>query len=330
MRILTGIKPTGDIHLGNYVGAIKQIIDFANEGNEVFLFVADYHALNGRLEPKVVHENTKQILAALYSFIGDMDNVHIYLQSQMSEIFELETILANYTAKGLLNRAHAYKAKMDNNLNENKEADYDVNIGLYNYPLLMASDILLFNPDFVPVGADQKQHIEITRDIANTFNKHVAEVFKLPEDKVVSSETIVGLDGRKMSKSYNNTIPLFLEENIIEKKFKKIKSDSTEMGVKINTEGDVLFDIMKVFASSEVLNTLKRMYDEGQGRGYIKKYAFEQYIQHFGDARTMYKNYMENEQLILDRLNNDFQYTKEIATNNLNKIKSELGIYNIK
>ncbi len=327
MKILTGIKPTGDIHLGNYVGAIRQIIDMANEGHEVYLFVADYHALNARPEPEVLKENTKQILAALYAFVGDKDNVHIYLQSQINEIFELETILANYTAKGLLNRAHAYKAKVDVNLSDNKEVDYGVNIGLYNYPLLMASDILIMNPDQVPVGADQKQHIEITRDIANTFNKLFGEVFTIPEDRIVSSEAILGLDGRKMSKSYNNTIPLFLEEKVVEKKFKKIKSDSTEMGVEIDTKDDVLFDIMKVFASDDVMNQLKEMYKEGAGRGYIKKYAYEEFINHFAIARENYTNLLNNEDLIKEKLEEDFSHVKNIATENLSKIKDAIGIY---
>lgn len=329
MRVLTGIKPTGDIHLGNYVGAIKQIVDLALDGHEVFLFVADYHALNGRLDPQVLRENTKQILAALYSFVGEYENVHIYLQSQIHEIFELETILANYTAKGLLNRAHAYKAKVDLNMQDNKDQDFDVNIGLYNYPLLMASDILILNPDCVPVGADQKQHIEITRDIANTFNKTISPLFNLPEEMIVSSTAILGLDGRKMSKSYNNTIPLFLEEKIIEKKFKKIKSDSTEIGTKIEVEGDVLFDIMKAFATQDVLDQLQEMYDQGIGRGQIKKFAYTEYINHFAQARENYATFMNNEQLILDNLENDLTFVKNQVSSFLSEIKTAVGIYKI-
>ncbi len=327
MKILTGIKPTGDIHLGNYVGAIKQITDMAKE-HEVYLFVADYHALNGSLSADEVRENTKQILAALLAFVGDNDNVHIYLQSQVHEIFELETILANYTAKGLLNRAHAYKAKVDINTNDNKEPDYGVNIGLYNYPLLMASDILIFNPDFVPVGIDQKQHIEITRDIANTFNKqYKKDVFKLPEEKIVTSEPILGMDGRKMSKSYNNTIALFVDEKTILKKFKKIKSDSTEMGVAIETKGDVLYTIMKSFAPQEVMQTLDTMYQNGEGRGKIKEYAYNEYMNYFKQQRETYNHLIENEHLIKEKLQNDLDYVKQQAKTKLSEVKDVIGIY---
>lgn len=328
MKVLTGIKPTGDLHLGNYIGAIKQVEELSIN-NEVYLFVADLHALNGGIKPNDLIEYTEQLLAALYSFFKDNQNVKIYLQSQISATFELETILSNYTAKGLLNRAHAYKAKVDQNQLTNKEQDFEVNMGLFNYPLLMTADILLFGADYVPVGSDQKQHLEITRDIANTFNKKYGEILKKPEPKILDSEPLLGIDGRKMSKSYNNTIPLFVEEEKIFKRFKKIKSDSTEIGQPISTEDDALYSIMKTLMNEEELSKLDDMYQKGLGRMDIKKYCFDFFINYFHNARSNFEYYNNNRQELHDLIAISTKEIQEESIKNLQEIKQAIGIINL-
>lgn len=325
MRILTGIKPTGDLHLGNYIGAIKQVEDLSLD-HDVFLFVADLHALNGGITSTNLKDYTNQLLAALYAFFKDNKNVRIYLQSQITQTFELETILGNYTSKGLLNRAHAYKAKVDSNIASNKDIDYEVNMGLFNYPLLMCSDILILKPDLVPVGSDQKQHIEITRDIANVFNKKYGQILVRPEEKILDQEPLSGIDGRKMSKSYNNTIPLFVEEKIIFKKFKKIKSDSTELGKALSTENDALFEMMQSFMDNENLAILQQMYANGCGRMETKQFCFDYYLNYFKKARENYTYFMANQDELIKLVKESSDNVKREAEINIQQVRDIVGI----
>src|SRR6056297_2431151 len=216
---LTGIKPTGTPHIGNYLGAIRPAIELANKYDARY-FIADYHAVNSVKDPKMLKELTLKLAATWLACGLDPEKVMFYRQSDVPETFELTTLLMAYTPKGMMNRAHAYKAKVHENKENEKDEDAGINMGLYTYPVLMAADILLFNTNIVPVGKDQKQHVEMTADIAQTFNHTCGdEILVVPEPVIgVETQTIVGLDGRKMSKSYDNVIPLFLPQ----KKFRKI------------------------------------------------------------------------------------------------------------
>jgi tryptophanyl-tRNA synthetase len=214
-RVLTGITTTGTPHLGNYVGAIRPAIAASERADvQSFYFLADFHALIKCHDPVLVHQSTREIAATWLALGLDTDNAIFYRQSDVPEIPELCWMLTCMAAKGLMNRAHAYKASVDANVAAGDDADFGITMGLYSYPILMAADILMFNANKVPVGKDQIQHIEMARDIAARFNHHYGEHFVLPEALVDDDVAVLqGLDGRKMSKSYGNTIPLFLPEN---------------------------------------------------------------------------------------------------------------------
>ena len=216
--VLTGIKPTGTPHLGNYVGALKPLIEMAKT-NKTFVFIADLHALNIIHDPKLIRQHTYEIAAILVALGLNLENAVLFRQSDVVQVSQLTTMLMNVTPKGLMNRAHSYKAAVDKNTAAGVDIDAGVNMGLYTYPILMAADILLYNSDVVPVGADQKQHVEFARDIAGYFNHIYGETFKLPEPMIGADTGIIpGLDGRKMSKSYDNVIPLFAPESELKKK----------------------------------------------------------------------------------------------------------------
>ena len=209
--LLTGITTSGTPHLGNYVGAIKPSIKESKKFKDTFLFLADYHSLIKNQDPKLTFQSSLQIASAWIACGIDLDKVNFYRQSSIPQILELNWILSSVTPKGILNRAHAYKAAVDTN--ESNDPDKGINAGLFNYPILMAADILLFDAKYVPVGSDQKQHIEMTRDIAGRFNNTYGKTFDLPEPIISEDISLLpGLDGRKMSKSYNNFIELFSSE----------------------------------------------------------------------------------------------------------------------
>ena len=218
-RVLTGITTSGTPHLGNYVGAIRPAIEASQSGEfESFFFLADYHALIKAQDPDLVHRSTLEIAAAWLALGLDTDNVTFYRQSDIPEIPELTWLLTCMTAKGMMNRAHAYKASVQANIEAGEDEDMAITMGLFSYPILMAADILMFNAHHIPVGRDQIQHVEMARDIAQRFNHHYGEHFVLPAAQVDDDVAILqGLDGRKMSKSYGNTIPLFLGEKQLKK-----------------------------------------------------------------------------------------------------------------
>ncbi len=234
--VLTGIKPTGTLHIGNYVGAIKPAIAAsAARGVESYFFLADYHAIGG--DADTIARATLEIAASWLALGLDPSKVVFYRQSDIPEILELQWILTSVTAKGLMNRAHAYKAAVDENTAAGADPDQAVMMNLYSYPILMAADILMFKAAKVPVGRDQKQHVEMARDIAQRFNHHYGETFVLP-DAVTRDEvaTLPGLDGRKMSKSYGNVVPLFADSKALRKLVMKIKTNSLEPGQPKDTE----------------------------------------------------------------------------------------------
>lgn len=290
-RFLTGITTTGTPHLGNYVGAIRPAIAASrNPDAESFFFLADLHALIKCQEPERIHQSTKEIAATWLALGLDPERAIFYRQSDVPEITELCWILTCQSAKGLLNRAHAYKAAVDANVAEGQDPDYAVTMGLFSYPVLMAADILMFNATHVPVGKDQTQHLEMARDIAQRFNHHFGELFTLPETVVQENgEVLQGLDGRKMSKSYNNTIPLFLPEKQLQKHINKIKTNLQEPGEPKDPDESTVFQIWKAFASEQQTQDMRLKFAEGIGWGQAKKELFELINGELSEARQRYE-----------------------------------------
>ena len=290
-RILTGITTTGTPHLGNYVGAIRPAIAASHTSNtEAFFFLADLHALIKCQEPARINQSTREIAATWLALGLDPDRVVFYRQSDVPEITELCWILTCQAAKGLLNRAHAYKAAVDQNIAEGQDPDYAVTMGLFCYPVLMAADILMFNATHVPVGKDQTQHLEMARDIAQRFNHHFGETFVLPETVVEeNAEVLLGLAGRKMSKSYNNTIPLFLEEKALQKHINKIKTNLQEPGEPKDPRDSTVFQIWQAFASAEQTEEMRQKFAAGISWGQAKKDLFELIDGEVAPARQRYQ-----------------------------------------
>lgn len=274
---LTGIKPTGRPHIGNYIGAIKPALEMAkNEDYLPVYFIADYHALNSVHDPAEFRDNVYGVAATWLSLGLNPEKAIFYRQSDVPEILELHYILSCFTPKGLMNRAHAYKAAVDKNLATGLEQDHGMNMGLFTYPILMAADILLFQSDIVPVGKDQVQHVEIARDIAESFNRTYGASIQLPEYKIGEETAVIpGLDGRKMSKSYKNTIPLFAEAKELEKLIKKIKTDSTPPDEPKDPDSSTIFLLYKEFASEEQIEEMRNKYIRGISWGEAKQELFQ-------------------------------------------------------
>lgn len=324
---LTGIKPTGTPHLGNYLGAIKPALELQKDYQAMY-FIADYHAVNLIKDPKVLREYTYEVAATWLACGLDPDKSHFYKQSDIPEIFELTTALSAFTAKGLMNRAHAYKAKIAENAEQNRDQDHGVNMGLYTYPLLMAADILIFDADVVPVGKDQVQHIEMCIDIAQSINHHYgSEVLKIPTPSVAEhTQTVTGMDGRKMSKSYGNTIPMFLPEKKLRKLIMKIKTNSQEIEESKNPDTCHVFSLFKLFASSEEQEALRKRYIEGgMGWGEAKQNLFEKVNECLTPYREKYELYMSDKAQIDHILKQDGERAREITSQTMKRVRKELG-----
>ena len=274
-RILTGITPSGYPHLGNYIGAIKHSLELLDEKCESFLFIADLHALIKVSDPEQLNQLTHGIALAWMASGLDPEKTYFYRQSDVPEITELAWILSCVTEKGLLNRAHAYKAATDvNKESGKKDTDEGISMGLFSYPLLMACDILTPNATHVPVGKDQKQHLEIARDIAEKFNKKYGEVFNIPEAVINEEKTVLGTDGRKMSKSYNNIVPILSSEKDLKKSIMSIVTNSQEPGEKKDWKDNTLFSIYSSFAADNQIKDMKHKYEDGIGWGDAKNIVF--------------------------------------------------------
>ena len=327
--VLTGVKPTHFPHIGNYLGAIRPALKMANEpGTQGVLFVADYHALTFMHEPKKMSEYTYSVAATWMACGLDPSKTLIYRQSDVPEIFELAWILSCFTPKGLMNRAHAYKAKLAENQESGKaDLDYGVNVGLYTYPVLMAADILAFEADEVPVGEDQVQHIEIARDIAEKINRTYGEVLKLPK-YIIQKEvkTVPGLDGRKMSKSYGNHIPLFESSKKMRKLVMKIKTDSTEPEEPKNPDDSILMDLYKEFASGDQVEDLKQRYHQGIGWGYVKQDLFEVMDSHIEPLRNQYNELMNDTNHLDNVLKVGAEQARERTKALMQRLRSQIGI----
>lgn len=292
--ILTGITTSGTPHLGNYVGAIKPAIQAShNVDMQSFYFLADYHALVKCREPQVVYQSTLEIAATWLALGLDTDKAIFYRQSDIPEISELTWLLTCITAKGLMNRAHAYKAGVQENLETGEDSDFAITMGLFCYPILMAADILMFNANDVPVGRDQAQHLEMARDIAQRFNHYFGQYFVLPEAVEDDNVAVLpGQDGRKMSKSYNNTIPLWLPEKKLRKSIMKIVTNSLEPGEPKQTGDSALFAIYSAFAS----------------------------------ARSLYEELISEPAKIEAKLTQGAQRAREIAVPYMRKLRAAVGI----
>ncbi len=332
-RVLTGITTTGTPHLGNYVGAIRPAIQASQSANvQSFYFLADFHALIKCQDPDLVHQSTREIAATWLALGLDTDNAIFYRQSDVPEIPELCWLLTCMAAKGLMNRAHAYKASVDANLEAGEDPDFGITMGLYSYPILMAADILMFNANKVPVGRDQIQHIEMARDIAARFNHHYGEHFVLPEAQVDDNVNAVlqGLDGRKMSKSYGNTIPLFLPEKQLKKSINKILTNLLEPGQAKDPDTSPVFQIWQAFATSEQTAQMRQQFADGIGWGEAKRQLFELINGQLGEAREKYESLLANPAHIEEVLEKGAVKARAYSQPLLEKVREAVGIRKIK
>jgi tryptophanyl-tRNA synthetase len=328
-RILTGITTTGSPHLGNYVGAIRPAIQASREGEHLpFYFLADFHALIKSRDPEQVHQSGMEIAATWLALGLDTDNAVFYRQSDVPEIPELCWLLTCMAAKGLMNRAHAYKAAVQTNVEAGEDPDLGVAMGLYSYPILMAADILMFNATYVPVGKDQIQHVEMARDIAARFNHHYGEHFVLPQAVVDDNVAILqGLDGRKMSKSYNNTIPLFLPEKKLKKHINKIKTNLLEPGVAKDPDTSTVFQIWQAFASDQQSSEMRQAFHDGIAWGEAKKQLFDLVNAEVTEPRERYEELMANPKYIESVLKVGAEKARGYATPLLADLRKAVGIY---
>ena len=327
-RVLTGITTTGTPHLGNYVGAIRPTVQASRNANtDGFYFLADYHALIKCDDPARIQRSTLEIAASWIASGLDTDKVTFYRQSDIPEIPELTWFLTCVTGKGVLNRAHAYKAAVDKNNAAGHDPDSDVTAGLFMYPVLMGADILMFKAHKVPVGRDQIQHIEMARDMASSFNHLYGEHFVLPEAVVEASVALLpGLDGRKMSKSYDNTIPLFAPAAQMRKQIASIVTDSKAPGEAKSTEGSALFQIYQAFASAEETAALAKAYAEGIAWGDAKQVLFERIDREIAPMREQYQELINNpaklDQILLAGANK----ARQMATPFIKELRHAVGL----
>ena len=326
-RILTGITPSGYPHLGNYIGAIKPSLDLLDEKCESFLFIADLHAVIKVSDPNKLEELSTAIAMAWLASGLDPNATSFYRQSDVPEITELAWLLSCITEKGLLNRAHAYKAAVDqNNESGKKEMDEGISLGLFSYPLLMASDILTPNATHVPVGKDQQQHLEITRDIAEKFNSKYGKFFNVPEAVIQNEKTVLGTDGRKMSKSYNNIIPLLSNEKELRKSVMKIVTNSQEPGEKKEWKDNTLFAIYSSFASVEKQENMKNLFEDGIGWGDAKQKVFEDLNQMLLPIREKFMELSNNKKFIEEILKSGAERVRLQTVPALKEVKKLVGI----
>ena len=327
-RVLTGITTSGTPHLGNYAGAIRPAIAASRHaGVESFYFLADYHALIKTTDPARVQRSTLEIAATWLAAGLDTERVWFYRQSDIPEIPELTWLLTCVAGKGLLNRAHAYKAAVDKNTAEGADPDAGVNMGLYMYPVLMAADILMFKAHSVPVGRDQIQHIEMARDIAGSFNHLYGEHFVLPEAAVDASvATLPGLDGRKMSKSYNNTIPLFAPSTELRKLIFSILTDSRAPGEPKDADGAALFQLYQAFASAEETRAMRHAFESGIGWGEAKQALFDKVDATVAPMREAYEALIANPAQIERHLLEGAEKARALATPFLAELRHAVGL----
>ncbi len=332
-RVLTGITTTGTPHLGNYLGALKPAVAASQQAStDSFYFLADYHALIKCQDPQTVHRSGREI-AAIWLALGlDTDKATFYRQSDIPEIPQLAWFLTCMTAKGMMNRSHAYKASVDDNQRQsNADLDQGISMGLYSYPILMAADILMFNAHKIPVGKDQIQHIEMCRDIAMRFNHTYGEHFVLPEAMVDEGDTKVlsGLDGRKMSKSYGNIIPLFAPTDELRNLIAQITTNSLQPGEVKDPDTCTLFEIYSAFATHEETLLMRQAYANGIGWGDMKGQLFEYLNDYLSPARKRYEEIITDPVYIESELQKGASKARAHSEPFMQRLRSAVGIMSL-
>ena len=321
-RILTGIQPSGIPHIGNYFGAMKQCIDLQN-GNEgeCFLFIADYHSMTTNPKPEDLRARILRLAVDFLACGIDPEKTVFFRQSDVPEVCELTWILNNLVGLGFLERAHSYKDKIAKGFTPNN--------GLFSYPVLMASDILIYQSNLVPVGKDQKQHLEMTRDIAIKFNQTYGETFVIPEEKISETVAVIpGLDGQKMSKSYNNTIEIFFEtEKAARKKFMSIKTDSKGMEEPKDPESCSVFQLYKLFATPAQVEEMRRRYLAGNyGYGQAKQALFEAYMDFFAPMRKRREELLADPGYVQSVLKAGAEKARAEAVKTMKTVRERVGL----
>lgn len=327
---LTGIKPTGELHLGNYAGAIRPLAELAaDDHRDVYVFLADLHALNGRPDPAVLADRTRRLAAALLACGLDRPNVRLYRQSRVPAVARLTALLGNVTSKGLLNRAHAYKASVAANLDAGRDPDHGVNMGLYGYPVLMAADVLGMDADEVPVGADQAQHLEIAVDLAQQFARtYEPGVLREPKALITRSvATLVGLDGRKMSKSYDNTIALMADPAETARRIRRIVTDSTPPEQPKDPEACTLVALLRAFADAATVDEVEARYRTGGiGYGEVKARLADAVERRVAPHRERYERLLGDPSAVEDRLADDGGHAARRADDVLARAMTAMGL----
>ena len=327
-RVLTGITTTGTPHLGNYVGAIRPAIAASRDPEvDAYLFLADYHALIKNQNPDEVAQSSREIAATWLALGLDPENTYFYRQSDIPEITELSWVLTCSAAKGLMNRAHAYKAAVQANEESREDPDFGITMGLFSYPILMAADILIFNAHQVPVGRDQIQHVEMARDIAQRFNHHYGETFTLPEAVVDDHVAVLqGLDGRKMSKSYGNTIPLFGTPKQLQKAINKIKTNLLEPGEPKDPDDSTVFQVWCALADEAEREHMRQAFADGISWGEAKKQLFERVNDELAPAREIYDRLMVNSEEVEAILRQGAERLRPQSSALLEKVRHAVGL----
>jgi tryptophanyl-tRNA synthetase len=326
--VLTGITTTGTPHLGNYVGAIKPCIEASHDADvQSYYFLADYHALVKNQDPERMQRSTLEIAATWLALGLDTERAVFYRQSDIPEIAELTWILTCSTAKGLMNRAHAYKAAVQENVDAGEDPDYAITMGLFSYPVLMAADILMFKSTHVPVGRDQVQHLEMARDIAQRFNHHYGEHFALPEAVVDEHVAVLpGKDGRKMSKSYDNTIPLWLPEKQLRKAIMRIVTNSLEPGEPKDPDDSALYAIYAAFATPAQREAMRQAFRDGIAWGEAKQQTFELINDELAPGRERFEALLAEPVRIEEVLREGAAKARSWATPFLARLRAAVGI----
>jgi tryptophanyl-tRNA synthetase len=319
MRILSGIQPSGVLHIGNYFGMMRPAIELQKEG-ETFYFIADYHALTSLRDPNALRENSRRVALDFLACGLDPDKAALFRQSDVPQTTELAWILSTVTPVSRLELAHSYKDKIARGM--------AANAGLFTYPVLMAADILIYDSDAVPVGKDQKQHIEITRDIAARINESYGEVFRLPEPRInPQTETVPGLDGQKMSKSYGNNIDIFGEEKETRKRVMSIVTDSTPVEAPKDPDKSTIVQLYSLFASKdEIANMRDRFKKGGTGYGDFKKQLFERLWEYFAPMRKRREEILSDKAYVDKVLVQGAQRANEIADKVMTRVRKAVGL----
>ena len=328
-RILTGITTTGTPHIGNYLGAIKPALELVAPDNDSYFFLADYHALIKQNNPHEVEASVKNVALAWLSSGLDPEQSYFYRQSDIPEVHELTWILNCSAAKGLLNRAHAYKSMAAENLQSGDDEDRAINMGLFSYPVLMAADILIFNATHVPVGPDQAQHMEMARDIAGKFNHAYSNLLTLPEAIIQNEISVPGNDGRKMSKSYNNIIPFLSSEKVLQKSISQIITNSLEPGVPKDHNTCTLFQLYSFFANAEEINSMKQSYKDGISWGDVKKDLFAIINNEILPIREKYTELKDQPDYLNDLFSDGARKVRPQAQELVGKLREAVGISKI-